>query len=146
VINDLQKKETVMESFFDKIKKDVKKGFEGGVAAVMQGASVVSLKMNELSDEGKKQYKIFNLYVKIKDGMNELGGVAYAVLESGKSLDEDKKIKAAYAKIKKLEWQLGKIKGDKNINVAEPKNVVTPKKPAKKAKAAVKKSAKSAVK
>ena len=114
-----------MESLFDKIKKDVKKGFEEGFAAVKQGANVVSVKMNELSAEGKRQYKIFNLNLKIQDQMKELGGMTYAVLDSMKSLDENKKIKAAFAKIKKLEWQLNKI-GGKKIKTAAPK------KPAKK--------------
>jgi hypothetical protein len=110
-----------MKGLFDKIKRDVKKGIEEGVATVMQGASVVSLKMNELSAEGKKQYKIFNLTVKIKDQLNELGDITYAVLDSRKSLDENKKIKVAFANIKKLEWQLSRIKGGKKIKVAAPK-------------------------
>ena len=123
-----------MECLFDKIKKDVKKGFEEGFAAVKQGANVVSVKMNELSAERKRQYKIFNLNLKIQDQMNELGGMTYAVLDSRKSLDEDKKIKAAFAKIKKLEWQLSKI-GGKRIKA------VSAKKPAKKEKVITKKAA-----
>jgi len=98
-----------MDSFLDKIKKDMKKGWAEGLAAVMQGANVVSGKMNELSEEGKKQYQIFNLHVKIKDQMNELGEIACAVFKKGKNLDEDKKVKTAFAKIEKLEWQLSKI-------------------------------------
>jgi hypothetical protein len=50
----------------------------------------------------------------------------------GKSLDEDKKIKAAFAKIKKLEWQLNKI-GGKKIKTATSKKPV--KKTAKKTSA-----------
>ena len=123
-----------MEGLFDKIKKDVKKGFEEGFAAVKQGANVVSVKMNELSAEGKRQYKIFNLNLKIQDQMKELGGMTYAVLDSRKSLDENKKIKAAFAKIKKLEWQLSKI-GGKRIKA------VSAKKPAKKGKVITKKAA-----
>ena len=123
-----------MEGLFDKIKKDVKKGFEEGFAAVKQGANVVSVKMNELSAEGKRQYKIFNLNLKIQDQINELGGITYTVLDSRKSLDEDKKIKAAFAKIKKLEWQLNKI-GGKRIKA------VSAKKPAKKEKVITKKAA-----
>jgi len=120
----------VMENIFGKIKKDLKKGLDEGIAAVMQGANVLSVKMNELSEEGKKQYKIFNIYVKIKDQKNALGEMAYAVLKNGKSLDEDKKLKASYNKIKKLEWQLSKIENDKKIKVSEPKKAE--KKPVKK--------------
>lgn len=119
-----------MENIFGKIKKDLKKGLDEGIAAVMQGANVLSVKMNELSEEGKKQYKIFNIYVKIKDQKNALGEMAYAVLKNGKSLDEDKKLKASYNKIKKLEWQLSKIENDKKIKVSEPKKAE--KKPVKK--------------
>lgn len=119
-----------MENIFGKIKKDLKKGLDEGIAAVMQGANVLSVKMNELSEEGKKQYKIFNIYVKIKDQKNALGEMAYAVLKNGKSLDEDKKLKASYNKIKKLEWQLSKIENDKKIKVSEPKRAE--KKPVKK--------------
>ena len=90
--------------------------------------------MNELSAEGKRQYKIFNLNLKIQDQVNELGGITYAALDSAKSLDEDKKIKAAFAKIKKLEWQLNKI-GGKRIKA------VSAKKPAKKGKVITKKAA-----
>jgi hypothetical protein len=63
--------------------------------------------------------------LKIQDQINELGGMTYTVLENGKSLDEDKKIKTAFAKIKKLEWQLNKIGGKKIKTAAQ-------KKPAKK--------------
>jgi len=121
-----------MEGLFDKIRKNLKKGMEEGIAVLKEGANVVSIKMNELSAEGKRQYKIFNLNLKIQDRMNELGGITYAVLDGRKSLDENKKIKAAFAKIKKLEWQLSKIGGKRIKNTA-------PKKPTKKGKAKPKK-------
>ena len=110
-----------MESLFDQIRNNLKKGMEEGIAVLKEGANVVSVKMNELSAEGKRQYKIFNLNLKIQDQINELGGMTYTVLESGKSLDENKKIKVAFANIKKLEWQLSRIKGGKKIKVAAPK-------------------------
>jgi hypothetical protein len=110
-----------MESLFDQIRNNLKKGMEEGIAVLKEGANVVSVKMNELSAEGKRQYKIFNLNLKIQDQINELGGMTYTVLESGKSLDENKKIKAAFAKIKKLEWQLIKIGGKKIKTVSTQK-------------------------
>jgi len=42
-----------MDSFLDMVKKNAKKGWVEGLAAVMQGANIVSGKMNELSEEGK---------------------------------------------------------------------------------------------
>jgi hypothetical protein len=123
----------IMENLLDRIKKDIKKGLDQGVAAVKQGANAVSVKMSELSTEGKRQYKIFDMTVKIRDHVNDLGDIAYTVLKSGKSLDESKKIKAAFAKIEKLEWQLDKIEGGPKVKTAAPK------KPAKKAKPTAKK-------
>ncbi len=54
-----------MAGLFDKIKKDVKKGIEEGIAVVKEGASVVSGKMGELTAEGKRQYKMFDLKARI---------------------------------------------------------------------------------
>ncbi|MBU1743592.1 MAG: hypothetical protein KJ649_01655 [Proteobacteria bacterium] len=129
-----------MASLFDKIKKDVKKGIEEGIAAVKEGASVVSGKMDELTAEGKRQYKMFNLKAKIQSHMTELGGRAYDVLDSKKSPAADSKVKAVYVKIKKLEEQLSKLEGGKKTKSASPK------KPAAKAKANPKKTTRAAAK
>jgi hypothetical protein len=115
-----------MEGLFDKIKKDVKKGFEEGFAAVVQGASVVSAKMSELTAEGKRQYKMVDLKAKIQSQMTELGGRTYDVLNKRQSPETDRKIKAVFVKIKKLEAQLHKLEAGKKTKTAAPK------KPAKK--------------
>ncbi len=124
-----------MAGLFDKIKKDVKKGIEEGIAVVKEGASVVSEKMGELTAEGKRQYKMFDLKMKIQSQMTALGGRAYDVLDSKKSPAADSKVKAVFAKIKKLEEQLRKLEGGKGVKAAAPK------KPALKAKATPKRTA-----
>jgi polyhydroxyalkanoate synthesis regulator phasin len=129
-----------MASLFDKIKKDVKKGIEEGIAAVKEGASVVSEKMGELTAEGKRQYKMFDLKAKIQSQMTELGGRAYDVLDSKKSPAADSRVKAVYAKIKNLEEQLSKLERGRETKVAAPK------KPAAKAKATPKKTTRAAAK
>ena len=107
-----------MEGLFDKIKKDVKKGFKEGIAAVVQGASVVSAKMSELTAEGKRQYKMLALQLKIQTQMTELGGRTYDVLNKKQSPEMDRKIKAVFVKIKKLEAQLHKLEAGKNTKTA----------------------------
>ena len=129
-----------MAGLFDKIKKDVKKGIEEGIAVVKEGANVVSEKMGELTTEGKRQYKMFDLKSKIQTQMTVLGGRAYDVLDSKKSPAADGMVKAVYVKIKKLEEQLCKLEGGKETKVAAPK------KPAMKAKTATKKTAQAAAK
>ena len=129
-----------MASIFYKIKNDVKKGIEEGIAAVKEGASVVSEKMGELTAEGKRQYKMFDLKAKIQSQMTELGGRAYDVLDSKKSPAADSRVKAVYAKIKKLEEQLSKLERGRETKAAAPK------KPAAKAKATPKKTTRAAAK
>jgi hypothetical protein len=126
-----------MAGLFDKIKKDVKKGIEEGIAAVKEGAGVV---MGELTTEGKRQYKMFDLKSKIQAQMTVLGGRAYDVLDGKKNPATDGTVKAVFVKIKKLEAQLCKLEGVKETKAA------TPKKPAMKAKAAPKKAAPAAAK
>ena len=129
-----------MASLFDKIKKDVKKGIEEGIAVVKEGANVISEKMGELTAEGKRQYKMFALKAKIQSQMTELGGRAYDVLDSKKSPAADSRVKAVYAKIKKLEEQLSKLERGREIKAAAPK------KPAAKVKATPKKTTRAAAK
>ncbi|MDD5452474.1 MAG: hypothetical protein PHT49_11320 [Desulfovibrionales bacterium] len=133
-------KEETMAGLFDKIKKDLKKGIEEGIAVVKEGAVVVSQKVGELTAEGKRQYKMFDLKTKIQSYMTELGGRTYEVLNDKKSPAADSKVKSAVARIKKLEEQLRRLEGNKEKKAA-PK-----KKAAAKAKAAPKKAAKPAAK
>jgi hypothetical protein len=132
-------KEETMENIFDKIKSNLKKGMEEGIAVLREGATVVSVRMNELSEEGKRQYKIFNLNLKIQEQIKELGCMAYAALDKGKRLDDDKKIKAAYSKIKKIEWQLTKTEGQKKVKTPSAGKTAA-KSGAKRAKASPKKA------
>ncbi len=129
-----------MAGLFDKIKKDVKKGIEEGIAVVKEGANVVSEKMGELTAEGKRQYKMFDLKAKIHSQMTVLGGRAYDVLDCKKSPAADDKVKAVFVKIKKLEEQLRKLEGGKETKAAAPR------KPATKAKATPKKTVQPAAK
>jgi hypothetical protein len=124
-----------MAGLFDKIKKDVEKGIKEGIAAVKEGASVVSDKMGEFTAEGQRHYQMYDLKAKIQSQMTVLGGRAYDVLDSKKSPAADSKVKAVYVKIKKLEEQLSKLEGWKETKAAAPK------KPAAKAKVTPKKTA-----
>lgn len=129
-----------MSSLFDKIKKDLKKGIEEGIAAVKEGASVVSEKMGELTTEGKRQYKMFDIKATIQNQMTELGGRAYDILNNKKSPAADSKVKTVFARIKKLEEQLRKLEGEKE------KKTAPQRKPATKAKTTPKKAARPAAK
>lgn len=95
---------------WDRIKKDVRKGIDEGVAAVRQGAVVAVAKAEELAEEGKRRYKIFELKQKVHSNFTELGGQVYDLAAKGsKNPLIDKKIKSVISGIKKLEAQIAKL-------------------------------------
>lgn len=96
---------------WDSVKKDIKKGLQEGIAVVKQGAAVAVVKAEELAEEGKKKYKIFELKQKIHSNFADLGGRIYD-LSHQKSIDplNDKKVKTIISGIKKLEADIRKIK------------------------------------
>lgn len=95
---------------WDRIKKDVKKGIDEGVAAVRQGATVAVGKAEELAEEGKRRYKIFELKQKVQSNFTELGGKIYDLASKGaKNPFLDAKVKSSISWIKKLEAQIAKL-------------------------------------
>ncbi len=129
-----------MAGRFDKIKKNMKKGIAEGIAVVKEGASVVSGKMGELTAEGQRQYKIFDLKAKIQSQMTLLGGRSYDVLDGDKSPAAFRKVKTVFAKIKKLDEQLHRLEAGKGTKATAPP------KPARKTKATPQKNAQASVK
>ena len=95
---------------WDRIQKDVKKGLDEGVAAVRKGATVAVEKAEELAEEGKRRYKVFELKMKVQSNFTELGGKVYDLTSKGsKNLMLDTKVKSLVAGVKKLEAQIAKL-------------------------------------
>ena len=92
------------------IKKDLQKGMEKGMAAVKKGAIVAQRKAGELTEEGKRQYKIFALKTKVHEGISELGARVYALMGSrAKNPALDALVKGLVAQIKKLNAQIAEL-------------------------------------
>ena len=63
-----------LEGFnWDAIKKDLQQGLEKSMAAVKQGAFVVQKKAGELTEEGKRQYKVLRLKARVHEAIADLG-------------------------------------------------------------------------
>lgn len=101
--------------FYQKIKKDLQKGIKEGIAVVKEGAAVVREKVEELTEEGKKQYNIFLLKTKVQKEIAELGGRVYGMSEKLKNPMVDRKVKALIARIKKLEAQVTRLESKKIV-------------------------------
>jgi hypothetical protein len=103
-----------MESInWDAIKKDLQQGLEKGMAAMKKGAIVVQAKAEELTEEGKRQYKILTLKAKIHEAITDLGAKAYAIMSGTKSKNPalDAGVKDIMARIKDLEAQIAILEG-----------------------------------
>nr|NIT04270.1 hypothetical protein [Candidatus Saccharibacteria bacterium] len=105
-------------SFWEKVKKDVPKSFREGV-------EVIRLRAGQLTTEGRRQLKLFDLKNRVHKEMADLGGAVYTSKNSNPMADT--KVKKILDKIKKLESDINKLE--------------KPKKPAKK-KTAKKKTTK----
>ena len=111
-------------SFWDKIQEDLKKNLQEGLEIFREGGSVVTEKLEKLTGEGKKKYKVFNLNMKVQEEFAKLGGEIYDLI-SGKSKNPlgNRKVKSIISKINKLESRINKL---------ESKEVKKPKKTAAK--------------
>ncbi len=97
-------------SFWEKIQNDIKKNIKDGFAIIKEGSAVVSHKIEKLTEEGKRKYKIFNLNTKVQDEFAKLGGNIYDLtIKKAKNPISNKKVIAIISRIKKLEAQIAKL-------------------------------------
>lgn len=115
--------------FWKKIKSDIQKGLKEGVGIVKEGVTVVREKAEELSVEGKRRLKIFELQTKVQREIAELGGKVYDLSSKMRNPLLDKKVKAILTRVKKLEAQITKLEGKQTGAVKKPakKRSVRPK-------------------
>ena len=97
--------------FWENVKKDLQKGIKEGLDFLKEGAAVVKVKAEELTDEGKKRYKIYELKAKVQREIEDLGGRVYDLDSKKKSPMQDKKVKAIINCIRKLEMRIAKLEG-----------------------------------
>lgn len=95
---------------WDGIKKDLQKGVEKGMAAMKKGAIVAQKKAEDLTEEGKRQYKILKFKTKVHEGVTDLGARVYALMGSRmKNPALDPQVKNIVAQIKKLDAQIASL-------------------------------------
>lgn len=95
---------------WNKVKADLEKGLKQGLVAIKKGALVVKKKAGELSEEGRKQYRIIELKAKAHKSISELGARVYAVMNSRtKNPAQDARVKDIIAQIKKYQSQIASL-------------------------------------
>jgi hypothetical protein len=97
-------------TFWEKIQKDVKRSIEEGIAALREGGTTVSKKIELLTEEGKRRYKIHTLHMKVKDEFERLGGQLYdLVTKKAKDPLSNRKITSIISRIRRLENQITRL-------------------------------------
>jgi len=128
--------------FWDEVKKDMQKGINEGVSLMKTGASLASRKFGQLTDEGKRWYKAFDLKSKVHAEVAELGARIYSLSKDGKMEIEDSKAKAIIKKIASLETRIEKIEAEPPAGPSKAKRKAPARKKAvRKAKPAASKTA-----
>jgi peptidoglycan hydrolase CwlO-like protein len=98
-------------NFWEKIKSDMQKGVEEGITFVKEGAAVVQKKAGELTEEGKKRYRLFELRSKVQKEISDLGGRVYDLSSKVKNPMLDVRVKAIKARIEKLQVEIMNLEG-----------------------------------
>jgi hypothetical protein len=97
-------------NFWDKIQKDMKKNIKEGLEFMREGSTAVSQRLEKLTEEGKKKYKIFNLNMKVQEEFAKLGGQVYDLTtKKSKNPLGNRKVNSIISKINKLETQITKL-------------------------------------
>lgn len=98
---------------WEMIKKDLQEGLEKGIAVMKQGAIVVQKKAEELTEEGKRQYKVLTLKARIHEAITDLGAKVYVLMSSPKAKNPalNTGVKDVMVRIKDLEEQISILEG-----------------------------------
>ncbi len=125
------------KEFWDKVRGDIQKGYKDSL-------SFLKSKSEEVAEESKKKYKIYEHKHKAHKQISELGATVYEIVNSGGSVDSSKKVKDTVEKIRKIEEQIGQLEAQARKKPAKPakptkKKAVTKKKAAARKKAPAKK-------
>jgi|Deesub1362A_J573_1020465.scaffolds.fasta_scaffold01172_6 hypothetical protein len=99
-------------SFWEKIQKDIKRNLKEGIDLFRERSSTVTKKLEWLTEEGKKRYKLFNLNMKVQEEFAHLGGRVYDLMS--KNVDNplaNKRVQSIFKKIKRLEAQINRLEG-----------------------------------
>lgn len=97
--------------FLTKLRQDLERGIREGVEAVREGTTYMRRRAGELTEEGKRQYRIYGLKKQVQREISEIGGRVYEL--SGQETNPllDRKVTSAIARVRKLERELRRLEG-----------------------------------
>ncbi len=133
--------------FWDRLKRDIKKGIDEGLAALKEGTEVIKHKAEDVTSDVKKKVKVFEMKQKMQAQLAELGGRVYEVaLDKRRNPFSDERVKKVIEKIKKLHLQIEKLEGKKEKKSKKKVSKKAKKSQSKKASSSKKKASSKAKK
>ena len=127
---------------WDKIQNEFKKNIEEGLSIIKEGGSAVSQRIEKLTDEGKKKYRVFNLNMKVQEEFARLGGQVYdQITKKSKNPLGSRNVTSIIKRINKLEGQIDRLEMKKAAKTKKKAARKAPKKTVKKRTAQKKRTA-----
>ncbi len=102
-------------AFWEKVKKDLQKGWKEGFEAFKEGAIVVRKKAEILTEEGKRRYNIYEIKTKVQKEISDLGGKVYELSSKGGNPLLDKQVKTIITRVQKYEVQIEKLEAKAKV-------------------------------
>src|SRR4030042_6444896 len=93
-------------SFWEKIKGDFEQGIAEGIDIVKEGAAFVKERTERFTKAGKNKLNLFELKIKVRREMAELGGRIYDLKDQVENPLLDNEVKAIITRIKSFEDQI----------------------------------------
>jgi hypothetical protein len=107
--------------YWEKIEKDIRKNIQDSLTLFKERGSAVSQKIEKLTEDGKRKYKVFTLKMKVQDHFTKLGGKIYDLSARTKNPTKNKNVVSIISKIKKLESQITRMETKDKVRTKKTK-------------------------
>lgn len=92
-----------------KLRKDIEEGIKQGIVIVEKGVALVKVKAGELTEEGKKQYRMYELKTKLQKEVSVLGAKVCELSAAGAIKPVHADVKKILGRIEKIQTSLAKF-------------------------------------
>jgi hypothetical protein len=94
-----------------KLKADLEAGLREGIIALHKGVIVVKKRTGELTEEGKRHYRLMVLKSKLHNGFSDLGARVYSLVaaKGRENPAADAKVKDITAQLKRCEAEIASL-------------------------------------
>ena len=100
---------------------DVKRDLQKGLDYVREGAAAVKVKAGEITEEGRRQYKLYELKRIVQKWIAELGGKVYELSSKTQDPLQNSSVQKIIGRVQRLESQIAKLEEKAKISQSSQK-------------------------